>query len=69
MITCLVGRFGVEAETNYYLIQSNAKLSDKVASEVSQKARNTLDMFIRLLPLFLLLFCMVRFSRDFLFFF
>lgn len=29
------GRFGVEAETNYYLIQSNAKLSDKVASEVS----------------------------------
>lgn len=29
------GRFGVEAQSNYYLIQSNAKLSDKVASEVS----------------------------------
>ena len=29
------GRFGIEAQTNYYLIQSNAKLSDKVASEVS----------------------------------
>ncbi len=29
------GRFGVEASGNYYLIQSNAKLSDKVASEVS----------------------------------
>ena len=29
------GRFGVEAQANYYLIQSNAKLSDKVASEVS----------------------------------
>lgn len=29
------GRFGVEAQANYYLIQSNAKLSDKVASEMS----------------------------------
>ena len=29
------GRFGIEAQSNYYLIQSNAKLSDKVASEVS----------------------------------
>ena len=29
------GRFGIEAQTNSYLIQSNAKLSDKVASEVS----------------------------------
>ena len=29
------GRFGIEALSNYYLIQSNAKLSDKVASEVS----------------------------------
>ena len=29
------GRFGVEAQTNYYLIQSHARLSDKVASEVS----------------------------------
>lgn len=29
------GRFGIEAQTNYYLIQSNAKLSDKVASEMS----------------------------------
>ncbi len=29
------GRFGVEAQTNYYLIQSNVKLSDKVASEMS----------------------------------
>lgn len=29
------GRFGIEAQSNYYLIQSNAKLADKVASEVS----------------------------------
>lgn len=29
------GKFGVEASSNYYLIQSNAKLSDKVSSEVS----------------------------------
>lgn len=29
------GRFGVEAQCNYYLIQSNAKLSDKVASDMS----------------------------------
>lgn len=29
------GRFGIEAQSNYYLIQSNAKLSDKVASEMS----------------------------------
>lgn len=29
------GKYGVEAAGNYYLIQSNAKLSDKVASEVS----------------------------------
>lgn len=29
------GRFGVEAQANYYLIQSNARLSDKVASEMS----------------------------------
>lgn len=29
------GRFGVEAQSNYYLIQSNAKLADKVASEMS----------------------------------
>ncbi len=29
------GRFGIEAQANYYLIQSNAKLSDKVASEMS----------------------------------
>ena len=29
------GKFGIEASSNYYLIQSNAKLSDKVASEVS----------------------------------
>ncbi|MCM1087565.1 MAG: penicillin-binding transpeptidase domain-containing protein [Muribaculaceae bacterium] len=29
------GRFGIEAQSNYYLIQSNVKLSDKVASEVS----------------------------------
>jgi len=29
------GRFGVEAQANYYLIQSNVRLSDKVASEVS----------------------------------
>ncbi|MCM1154591.1 MAG: penicillin-binding transpeptidase domain-containing protein [Roseburia sp.] len=29
------GRFGIEAQSNYYLIQSNARLSDKVASEVS----------------------------------
>ena len=29
------GRYGVEALSNYYLIQSNAKLSDKVESEVS----------------------------------
>lgn len=29
------GRFGIEAQCNSYLIQSNAKLSDKVASEVS----------------------------------
>lgn len=29
------GRFGIEALSNYYLIQSNVKLSDKVASEVS----------------------------------
>lgn len=29
------GRFGVEAAANYYLINSNAKLSDKVASDVA----------------------------------
>lgn len=29
------GRYGVEALSNYYLIQSNAKLSDKVESEMS----------------------------------
>lgn len=29
------GRYGIEALSNYYLINSNAKLSDKVASEVS----------------------------------
>ncbi len=29
------GRFGVEAQGNYYLIQSSARLADKVASEVS----------------------------------
>lgn len=29
------GKYGVEAMSNYYLINSNAKLSDKVASEVS----------------------------------
>ena len=29
------GRYGVEALGNYYLIQSNAKLSDKVESEIS----------------------------------
>ena len=29
------GRFGVEAQANYYLIQSNARLSDKVASEMT----------------------------------
>lgn len=29
------GRFGIEAQANYYLIQSNAKLADKVASEMS----------------------------------
>lgn len=29
------GRYGIEASSNYYLINSNAKLSDKVASEVS----------------------------------
>ena len=29
------GRFGVEAVANYYLINSNAKLSDKVASDVA----------------------------------
>ncbi len=29
------GRFGVEAAANYYLINSNARLSDKVASEVA----------------------------------
>ncbi len=29
------GRFGVEAAANYYLINSNAKLSDKVASNVA----------------------------------
>lgn len=29
------GRFGVEAAANYYLINSNARLSDKVASDVA----------------------------------
>lgn len=29
------GRFGIEAQANYYLIQSNAKLYDKAASEMS----------------------------------
>lgn len=29
------GRFGIEAQANYYLIQSNAKLYDKAASEVT----------------------------------
>ena len=29
------GRFGIEASANYYLINSNAKLSDKVASDVA----------------------------------
>lgn len=29
------GRFGVEAQANYYLINSNTKLSEKVASEVA----------------------------------
>lgn len=29
------GRYGVEALSNYYLIQSNAKLADKVESEIS----------------------------------
>ena len=29
------GRFGIEAAANYYLINSNAKLSDKVASDVA----------------------------------
>lgn len=29
------GRFGIEAQSNYYLIQSNAKLSDKVASDMA----------------------------------
>lgn len=29
------GKYGVEAQSNYYLINSNARLSDKVASDVS----------------------------------
>lgn len=29
------GKFGIEASANYYLINSNAKLSDKVASDVA----------------------------------
>lgn len=29
------GRFGIEASANYYLINSNAKLADKVASDVA----------------------------------
>ena len=29
------GRFGIEASANYYLINSNAKLSDKVANDVA----------------------------------
>lgn len=29
------GRFGIEAQANYYLIQSNAKMYDKAASEMS----------------------------------
>lgn len=29
------GKYGIEATSNYYLINSNAKLADKVASEVS----------------------------------
>lgn len=29
------GRFGIEAQSNYYLINSNAKLSDKVANDMA----------------------------------
>lgn len=29
------GKYGIEAQSNYYLLHSNAKLADKVASEVS----------------------------------
>ncbi len=31
------GKFGIEADSNYYLINSNAKLSDKVASDLEGK--------------------------------